>query len=563
MIARRTALLIPTLILTLAIVRLTAGCARETVKPLVVMIAVDGATPETLTELRAQAKLPAIDRLIRSGASGPMESLAARRRLRPQPRRGYWSPIVWASMATGKVPDKHGIVDFLLPVPGTSFAWIGSDVGPPRATLHIPELTGTPPHTLRLRLRGYPPNGAQRATIAMNAHELGAVSVGEEWADATFPIPAAATRPAQNEIGIELERQSRPSDNGRSNDHRVLAGALASLQVVDATGASVVELDPIYDRFALERGFHQPEAKVVEAGSGHMRAQPVWSLLGDRGHPVGVIGYWNTWPAYPVNGFLVSSHLGVRGKRQGIDDQLTWPPELIDEVRALSPDDDTMERLTRELYPKSCTPLEATSVASFERIVWQDAYYFRIAQELLPTMESGFFTVYFESIDASGHLFLPLKYGAELPPGCPDSVRDVVDETYVQVDRWIGALVQSLPEHAIVIVVSDHGMAPGGDRGLHAPFGIFVGQGGGFRRGAETRGTTILDVAPTILHALGEPIPLDMDGKIAVSSFDAAWLEAHPPRYVDVDTSLVPITAPTEEVSEEMLERLRSLGYIE
>jgi predicted AlkP superfamily phosphohydrolase/phosphomutase len=160
-------------------------------------------------------------------------------------------------------------------------------------------------------------------------------------------------------------------------------------------------------------------------------------------------------------------------------------------------------------------------------------------------------------------LFLPLKYGAELPPGCPDSVRDVVDETYVQVDRWIGALVQSLPEHAIVIVVSDHGMAPGGDRGLHAPFGIFVGQGGGFRRGAETRGTTILDVAPTILHALGEPIPLDMDGKIAVSSFDAAWLEAHPPRYVDVDTSLVPITAPTEEVSEEMLERLRSLGYIE
>ncbi len=74
---------------------------------------------------------------------------------------------------------------------------------------------------------------------------------------------------------------------------------------------------------------------------------------------------------------------------------------------------------------------------------------------------------------------------------------------------------------------------------------------------------TILDVAPTVLHALGEPVPLDMDGKVGVSTFEPAWLEANPPRYVDADTSLLPLTAPTGEVSEEMLERLRSLGYLE
>ena len=169
-----------------------------------------------------------------------------------------------------------------------------------------------------------------------------------------------------------------------------------------------------------------------------MRAQPVWSLLGQLGHPVGVVGYWNTWPAYEVNGFLVSSHMGVRGKRQGIDTQLTWPPELVDDVQALAPDEAAMERLTRELYPASCTPLEAKSLASFERILWQDAFYFRIARNLLPTMEHGFFTVYFESVDASGHLFLPLSYGAELAPGCPESVREVVDKTYMQIDKWGG-----------------------------------------------------------------------------------------------------------------------------
>ena len=542
---------------------LTTTCARQDATPLVVMIAVDGATPETITELRARGKLPAIDRLIRQGTWGPMESLAARRRLRPRPRRGYWSPIVWASMATGKVPDKHGIVDFLLPIPGTSFAWVGSDDGPPEASLHIPELVGPPPHELHLRLRGYAPNGAQDVTITMNGNVLGAVEVGEEFLDFVLPIPTNATRPAQNTIELQFERQSRPSDHGPSNDRRMLAGALASLRVIASNDAPVVEFDPIYDRFALERGFHQPEAKVVEAGSGHMRAQPVWSLLGQRGHPVGVVGYWNTWPAYEVNGFLVSSHMGVRGKRQGIDEQLTWPPELVDDIEALAPDEAAMERLTRELYPASCTPLEAKSLTSFERILWQDAFYFRIARKMLPTMEHGFFTVYFESVDGSGHLFLPLKNGAELPPGCPASVRDVVDKTYMQIDHWVGELVRNLPEHAIVMLVSDHGMAPGGERGLHAPFGVFLAAGGGFRRGGQTRGMTILDVAPTVLHALGEPVPLDMDGKVGVSSFEAAWLEAHPPRYVDADTSLHPVKAPTEEASEEMLERLRSLGYLE
>lgn len=556
MISRRAAIAVAAL--------LTATCEQQRNKPFVVLIAVDGATPETLSELRSQGKLPEIDRLIRAGAWGPMESLAARRLLRPRPRRGYWSPIVWASIATGKVPEKHGIVDFLLPVPGTSFAWIGSDDGSPEATLRVPELSGASPHRLQLRLRSFPPNGQQDVIVRMNGQSLGTLDVGVEWGDFELPIPPASSRPAQNEIALAFERQSRPSDNGQSKDHRALAGALASLRVVDGNGRTVVALDPIYRRYDLLRGFHQPEAKVVEAGSGHLRAQPVWDLLGARGQPVGVVGYWNTWPAEKVNGFLVSSHMGVRGKRRNVDRLLTWPRELAEEILELEPNEEAMERLTAELYPSSCTPIAPSALESFERILWQDAFYFRIARKLLPTMESGFFTVYFESIDGSGHLFLPLKGGATLPQGCPESVRQVVDETYVRIDRWIGELVRRLPEDATVVLVSDHGMAPGGDRGLHAPFGVFIGSGPPFRKGATTRGVTVLDVAPTLLYALGEAIPLDMDGKVAVSSFDPAWLADHPPRYVDIDTSLEPATsAPGEDVSEEMLERLRTLGYLQ
>ena len=62
-------------------------------------------------------------------------------------------------------------------------------------------------------------------------------------------------------------------------------------------------------------------------------------------------------------------------------------------------------RLAAELYPPSCTPIEPADLDSLENILWQDAFYFRIARKLLPTMDSGFFAVYFESIDGSGHLF--------------------------------------------------------------------------------------------------------------------------------------------------------------
>ena len=413
-----------------------------------------------------------------------------------------------------------------------------------------------------MRLRNYAPNGTQSVELAMNGQTLGSVELTEDWKDETLAIPRDALRPAENRLTLAFERQSRPADHGPSNDQRSLAGAIASLSILDSAGEVVVTFDPIYGRFDLIRGFHQPEAKVVEAQSTHMRAAPVWNLLGDAGHAVGIVGYWTTWPAYPVNGFLVSSRLGVRGRRQKTSPALTWPPELAGEIEALEPDDAAIARMAAELYPQTCQPLAPKDLRSFERILWQDAFYQRVARKLLPTMDRGFFTVYFESIDASGHLFLPFRRGKAIPPGCPHTVRDVVDKTYFQIDPFLGELVAELPDRATVMLVSDHGSSSGGDRGFHAPFGVFAARGPGIRAGGEVRGTMVLDIAPTILYALGEGVPLDMDGKVAVSSFEAGWLEAHPVRYLETDTSMIPEAATETEVSQETLERLRSLGYV-
>jgi hypothetical protein len=401
--------------------------------------------------------------------------------------------------------------------------------------------------------------------VLWNDEPLGTIQVPVEWKDFTLPLPEQHLRPAKNRLALVYSRQSRPADRGKSLDRRNLAGQLASLRVVDAEGKTIVSVDPVYERFSLGRGFYRPQAEVTEAQSVHWRARPVWSLLGELGHPVGIVGYWGTWPAYEVNGFLITSRMGMRGWRQRTRTDLTWPPELASNLQSLEPEAPQMEELLTSLNLSQCDPPLLKEGAVLEQIVQQDELYFRIASKLLPTLESGFFAVYLESIDVASHRFLHWRYGAEIREGCPDSVRDIVDRTYIQVDRWMGRLIEILPEHAIVVVVSDHGMEPGHDRGHHHPYGTFIASGRGVRRHATFRGASVLDVAPTLLHLFETPIPFDMDGKVLAQIFESRYLADHPPRYIDKDTSLASdkeaITS--TEGDEEVMERLKALGYIQ
>jgi len=551
------------LVAVLAMLTLAVSCEETGSHPSVVLFCLDGADPDIVARLRAEGKLPHLDRLMRTGAWSPMESVAAKRVLRPHPRLGLWSPIIWASIATGVTPEKHGILDFLLPLPGTGFSWIGNAHGAPRAEAILPEIEGRAPFTLRLRLHSYRPTGSQEIELRVNGQSVGALTVGEKWEIVSAPLSEALLRPGQNRLEILFAKQSRPSDEGPSHDDRALAGALSLIEVEDATGNTVVSMDPVSQRFDLVEGFYPPEADLVEAQSSHLRSRPLWSLLGATGHPVGIVGYWSTWPALEVNGFLVSSHMGLRGRRQHISTELTWPPELADDVAQLQPTDAEIEASIAELYPPTCSPASERSLEVFKQVLWQDELYFRSAKRLFPTLPHGFFTVYFESIDVAGHTFLPFRDGAALPANCPESVRHAVEAVYQRVDTWIGDLLETLPAEASVLVVSDHGMVTEGSSGYHARYGIFVANGSAFRRGAPFRGASALDVAPTILHRFGEAIPLEMDGKTLVQAFDPDWLQQHPPRYQDIPLAIVGEPAPLTEDSEEVIDRLRSIGYIQ
>jgi len=103
-----------------------------------------------------------------------------------------------------------------------------------------------------------------------------------------------------------------------------------------------------------------------------------------------------------------------------------------------------------------------------------------------------------------------------------------------------------------------------GANGFHRMEGIWMAHGAGIAAGASVDGARIIDVTPTLLHALGEPIPDDMDGRVLEGSFQPEWLEAHPVRFCEAaDFQASAAYSHDASETEALTERLRGLGYVD
>ncbi len=101
--------------------------------------------------------------------------------------------------------------------------------------------------------------------------------------------------------------------------------------------------------------------------------------------------------------------------------------------------------------------------------------------------------------------------------------------------------------------------------GTHRPEGIFLAHGPAVARGSSLPECSVLDVTPTLLHALGLPVPEDLEGRVLGEIFEPQFLQAHriamgepthPPE-------VFPSPAMDREGAEQVIARLKALGYVE
>ncbi|HEY3395877.1 MAG TPA: alkaline phosphatase family protein [Lacipirellulaceae bacterium] len=103
--------------------------------------------------------------------------------------------------------------------------------------------------------------------------------------------------------------------------------------------------------------------------------------------------------------------------------------------------------------------------------------------------------------------------------------------------------------------------------GSHRLDGVFIASGGPVRRGVAFNNARIIDVAPTVLHLMGAPIPDDMDGRVLDEALDEDFLSSRQVQLEGVDAGLYEelcdeVHVFTEDESELIARRLQALGYI-
>jgi hypothetical protein len=331
------------------------------------------------------------------------------------------------------------------------------------------------------------------------------------------------------------------------------------------------------------------------------KVRAFWNVLSEHGRSVGLAGWWATWPAEPVHGWVVSDRtaytrmeatLGADAPRQ----HDIWPPEIEPEVRALvrGPDEITADEVRRFM------PLSDEEIArlvrgrdyrhgdflpEFKYVHQSDRSTADVALRLMRERPTDVTAVVFYGVDTVSHLAWHFMDPGAFP-GVQLDRRDVsrfgglIEHYYEFVDGMLGELLEAAAEGTTVIVLSDHGFGPTGRlpwSGGHgrltpgapiAPDGILIMAGPPIRPGFRLERPHVLDVTPTVLYLQGFPLAADMRGGVFLEAVREAFARELPLRQVPTyerGPRARPEGAPLADPEMDAATRARlcALGYIE
>lgn len=333
---------------------------------------------------------------------------------------------------------------------------------------------------------------------------------------------------------------------------------------------------------------------LVPVTSTLRRTPALWNILSDGGVRVSVTAWWATWPAEPVDGFMVTDRVAYQLFKEVIASDASgsaaeshgksWPEALFGEIRpkivlpgAVSDADLAPFVDLHALGAQNADDRER--LQSLKTVIASTRTYEAIGIDLIRRRRSGFHAIYNESTDTIAHLFMafhpPAPSGTD--PRRAAAFARAVDAAYREADAMLGRILDAAGPGWNVIVLSDHGFRHGDNRPTtdprvgHGPaadwhdrFGILVLSGPDVRRRTTVADASVLDVTPTILALYGLPVSEDMDGKVLEDALEPSFLLAHPVRRIPTYQHGVRQIVEVEPSSQDadLVEKLRSLGYV-
>jgi predicted AlkP superfamily phosphohydrolase/phosphomutase len=353
-----------------------------------------------------------------------------------------------------------------------------------------------------------------------------------------------------------------------------------------------------------------PGSKETALPSSNMRkVKALWNIFSDAGYRVGVVGWWASFPAEAVNGFIVSDHANYSRKKmykdvlslteKGMDrpeEGEIYPPELqkeiADSVKMHTELDPGLIKRFVDFPPDKIEEIEG--IQAFSRDNKLSVLKFGLLNDLsftasglyaLEKYSPDFFAIYLNGLDAMEHHFWkylePEKYRIHVPEEEVRLYGNAIINYYIYMDEVLGKFLALCPEkETTVVVASDHGHeanpwhGTGGEEigyarfasGYHdnAPDGILILSGKDINKGVNLKDASVLDITPTLLALMGLPVGEDMPGKVLGESISKDFQDEHSARKISTHSmdwkySNKPVRSKSDDF---LKEKLKALGYL-
>ncbi|MEP6821140.1 MAG: alkaline phosphatase family protein [Chthoniobacterales bacterium] len=343
-------------------------------------------------------------------------------------------------------------------------------------------------------------------------------------------------------------------------------------------------------------GFTEPKGDgsgIQPVTSTSRRCKALWNILSQNGLRTQVFGWFASHPAEPLpEGICVTDFFprvsGPVGHESALAPDSVHPERLRDKLGSLRVNPHEIEGdhlspfLRRPAEIDQTTPQHQHLLFYLQRVLAQCSSIHAAATWSLENEPWDFAAIYYEGLDLFCHGFMQFH-----PPrmeGTSEAdfefYQDVVTNVYRFHDLMLATLLKLAGEDTTVIILSDHGFysdhlrppiipdAPPNPAAWHRPNGMIAVRGPGLLEDERIYGSTLLDIAPTVLALFGLPTGADMDGRVLGQIFKdppkvaeiPSWDAVDGPRPAGIhppDKQIDPIAA------QEAIQQLVELGYVD